>query len=80
MNNKNLRQVIALNIRKHRAKLHLSQEKLAENCGLHRTFIGSIERAERNITLSTLEAIAAGLNIEVVKLLEDAENNIGKRK
>lgn len=47
----------------------MSQEKLADFCGLHRTYIGSVERAERNVTLSTLEAIANGLGVSVPELL-----------
>jgi transcriptional regulator with XRE-family HTH domain len=49
-----LHQVIADNVRRHR-KAHkgLSQEKLAEQCGYHRTYVGMIERGERNITIAT---------------------------
>ncbi len=67
----NLRKILANNIRNHRARLKISQEKLAEICSLHRTFIGSIERAERNVTLSTLEAIANGLQVTVSDLLKE---------
>ena len=67
----NLRINLANNIRNHRARLKISQEKLAEICGLHRTFIGSIERAERNVTLNTLEAIANDLQVTVSDLLEE---------
>jgi len=74
-NTNNLRNILAINIRNHRARIKISQEKLAEICGLHRTFIGSIERAEGNVTLSTLEAIAKGLKITVPDLLGDKSDN-----
>ena len=73
--NGNLKSILATNIKNQRANLKISQEKLAEICGLHRTFIGSIERAERNVTLSTLEAISKGLKITVHELLKDRTDN-----
>lgn len=51
-----------------RKELHLSQEKLAELAGLHRTYIGMIERAERNITLINIEKIAKALDIPIKDL------------
>lgn len=56
-----LRFAVAQNVKKRRLMLGLSQEQLAELSGFHRTYIGSVERGERNITLSTLEALAAAL-------------------
>ena len=47
----------------------LTQEALAERCGLHRTYIGSVERAERNVTIESLDAIARSLNVSVRDLL-----------
>ncbi len=47
----------------------LSQEKLAELSGLHRTYIGMIERAEKNITLLSIQKIANALNVELKELL-----------
>ena len=64
-----LRKVLANNIRAHRAELDISQEQLADACGLHRTYIGSVERCERNVTLSTLEVLAAALDVSVPELL-----------
>ena len=58
------------NVRKLRKSNGLSQEKLAEMADLHRTYIGMIERAEKNITLCNIEKIAKALNIEIQKLLE----------
>jgi len=46
---------------------------LAEKCGLHRTYIGSVERCERNVTLSTLEVLASALGVSVPELLSKKE-------
>ena len=61
----NLRIILAKNIRVYRSTKKISQEELAEICGLHRTYIGSIERGERNATLSTLQVLADALDISV---------------
>lgn len=58
------------NVRKYRKNMHVSQEKLAEFAGLHRTYIGMIERAEKNITLINIEKIAKALNVELINLLQ----------
>jgi transcriptional regulator with XRE-family HTH domain len=49
----------------------VSQEELAELCDLHRTYIGSVERGERNITLKTLKQIAVALNVKAESLIKD---------
>ena len=64
-----LRKILAYNVRSYRRQKDLSQEELADLCGLHRTHVGSIERAERNATLSTLDALASALNVSVPDLL-----------
>lgn len=51
-----------------RRKQHLSQEELADKCGIHRTYIGSIERGEKSPTLNTIEKIATGLNVQIIDL------------
>ena len=51
------------NVRELRQKKGLSQEKLAEIAGLHRTYIGMIERAEKNITLLNIAKIAKALKV-----------------
>lgn len=58
------------NVQKYRKEKHLSQERLAELAGVHRTYIGMIERAEKNITLCNIEKIAKALNVEIKDLLE----------
>lgn len=53
----------------------LSQEDLAYKCGLHRTYIGALERGEKSPTLKTIEKIAAGLNIELLNLIPETKKN-----
>jgi transcriptional regulator with XRE-family HTH domain len=64
-----LQAIVAANVKRLRLRLGLSQEQLAEVCGYHRTYIGSIERGERNITISTLEAVAVALGVKPADLL-----------
>ena len=67
--------VFSSNVRKYRLSLGLSQEQFAENCGLHRTYISSVERFQRNVSLQNIQKIASALNIDVYKLfLEDDAN------
>jgi transcriptional regulator with XRE-family HTH domain len=61
--------VLAENIRLLRKEKKLSQEALAELTGLHRTYVGAVERAERNITLATLCTFATALKTKVPALL-----------
>lgn len=58
------------NVQKYRKELGLSQEKLAEIAGIHRTYIGMIERAEKNITLCNMERIAKALKVQIQELLQ----------
>ena len=64
-----LRELVARNVRAARVTRGLSQEAFADLCGYHRTYIGSIERGQRNITLETLEALAAALDITPQSLM-----------
>jgi len=64
-----LRKILSVNIRAFREQKGLSQEQLADLCGLHRTYVGSVERCERNVTLSTLEVFASALGKSVIDLL-----------
>ena len=52
-------------VREERAKLDLSQEELASRAGVHRTYIGMIERAEKNITLENIEKITKALCLKI---------------
>jgi ribosome-binding protein aMBF1 (putative translation factor) len=55
-------------VRKFRAEKGWSQEELGEKAGLHRTYIGSIERSERNVSLINIQRIAKALGVSVVML------------
>jgi len=57
-------------VREERAKLGLSQEELASRAGVHRTYIGMIERAEKNITLENIEKIAKALKISIADFFQ----------
>ena len=60
-----------LRVRKLREAAGWSQEDFAEHCDLHRTYIGSIERGERNVAILNIRKIAAALGLSMSKLLED---------
>ena len=61
----------AKRVREERKKLKLSQEEFAAKAGFHRTYIGMIERAERNITLANIAKLAKALRITISALLRD---------
>lgn len=58
-------------VRTERHKRGLSQEELASKANVHRTYIGMIERAEKNITLNNIEKIAKALGISISSLIKD---------
>lgn len=58
-------------VREERHKLGLSQEELASRAGVHRTYIGMIERAEKNITLENIEKVAKALKISLSSFFKD---------
>jgi transcriptional regulator with XRE-family HTH domain len=58
-------------VREERNKLGLSQEELASRADVHRTYIGMIERAEKNITLENIEKICKALNLSLSKFFKD---------
>jgi transcriptional regulator with XRE-family HTH domain len=63
-------------VRKRRQRLGWSQEELADRCGLHRTYIGGIERGERNVSLRNLDLIARTLGTTADSLLRsDSEGD-----
>lgn len=68
--------IIGQNIRLNRQTKCISQEKLADITELHRTYIGSVERGERNISIINLVKIAFALEVKPAKLLEGIENDV----
>jgi transcriptional regulator with XRE-family HTH domain len=62
-------EVVAATVRRLRTKRGWSQEELGERANLHRTYIGAIERCEENLTLRTLDKLAAALGVTPVELL-----------
>jgi transcriptional regulator with XRE-family HTH domain len=63
------RSLIAANLRRLRARRGLSQEALADRAGIHRTYLGSVERAERNISIDNICRLAWALGVDVRNLL-----------
>jgi len=63
------RERFARNLRFVRKKREISQEELAAQAGLHRTYIGSVERAERNISVDSMERLATALSVDIADLL-----------
>jgi transcriptional regulator with XRE-family HTH domain len=64
-----LRKAFSANLRRERQMRSLSQETLADLAGLHRTYIGSVERGQRNITIDNIERLARALGIEPADLM-----------
>lgn len=68
-----LRLTFAKNLKLFRLEKDISQEKLADLCNLHRTYLGSVERGERNISIDNIEKIAKALEVSPSLLLEDTK-------
>ncbi len=62
--------IFAANVRRRRLALGLSQEELAERAGVHRTYVGMLERSEKNVTIYNIERIALALSVEPHSLLQ----------
>jgi transcriptional regulator with XRE-family HTH domain len=67
-------QVFGINVKRHRLEMGLSQEKFAELCDLHRTYISDIECFQRNVSLESVDKIATAIGIEPYKLLIERED------
>ncbi|WP_114970399.1 helix-turn-helix transcriptional regulator [Rhodoferax ferrireducens] len=63
---------LAKNLRLLRARGGLSQEALADLVDLHRTYVGSIERSERNVSLDNVEKLATALKVDICVLLSES--------
>ncbi|MDO4834792.1 MAG: helix-turn-helix transcriptional regulator [Bacillota bacterium] len=70
----NLLHVFGENVRHYREVLGVSQEKFAEMCGLHRTYISDLERFQRNISINNIEKIAEALGVEAYILFQTSED------
>lgn len=70
-NESRLVHVFARNVRQRRLELGYSQEELAERAGVHRTYVGMLERSEKNVTIYNIERIAAALELPPAALLEN---------
>lgn len=69
--------IFAMNVRKYRSDAGLSQEKLAELAGLHRTYISAVEREKRNISIENIQQISEALKVEPYKLfIEGTDLNV----
>ena len=66
---------IGQRIRNYRLQKKLSQEELAELCGLHPTYIGQVERGEKNATIESINKISTGLEISLNTLFENIESS-----
>jgi len=67
------RRIFAENLRKARLAKGLSQEALAELATLHRTYVGSVERAERNVSIDNMERLAAAVGVALPELLRESK-------
>ncbi len=67
--------IFASNVRRRRLELAFSQEELAERAGVHRTYVGMLERGEKNVTIYNIERLASALEVEPYVLLQKDEGN-----
>lgn len=74
-----LQRAIGRNLKEYRLTRGLSQESFAEVLGVHRTYMGGLERGEHNLTLRSVERIAGRLNVDALGLLTQARDseNVG---
>jgi transcriptional regulator with XRE-family HTH domain len=69
-----LQRRVGHHLRQYRHKRGLSQEAFADSLGVHRTYMGGLERGERNLTLQTLERLADELNLDPLDLLQATDS------
>lgn len=73
----NPQEIFGQNVRRVRTAQGISQEELAEQAGLHRTYIGSIERGERNVSLNNIVVIAQALRVPLSELFRGIVTDAG---
>jgi transcriptional regulator with XRE-family HTH domain len=61
-------------LRKHREAAGLSQEELASRAGIHRTYIGDVERGKRNVGLVNMQRLADGLDVSLAEIVKDIQH------
>lgn len=71
VNEEAIKRTLGATVRKHRLELDVSQEKLAEMTGLHRTYISDIERGDRNVSAINIVRLARALGVSASRLLSD---------
>ena len=67
----NVNEIFGRKVAAIRKEKHLTQEELADRCGVHRTYIGAVERGEKSPTLNTVEKIAEGLGVKIKEFFTD---------
>lgn len=70
---KDIKKALGLRVRELRTKQEISQEELADRAGLHWTYVGGVERGEKNVTLETMFKLSQGLGIDVTDLFAFAK-------
>ena len=73
------RRALGANVRAARQRKEWSQEELADHCGLHRTYVGGIERGERNVSFENILRIAGALGVVPADLLKGVPSLAPKR-
>lgn len=71
MNDSQLLQTIAFNIKRLRTTQNISQEELAYRCGLSKNYFSDVERGTRNITINVLQKLIEGLNVDIKELFQN---------
>lgn len=74
MSGRSLLKAFAVEVRRARTEMALSQEELGARAGLHRNYIGMIERGERSPTLAAIDGIARGMKMKASELIARAES------
>jgi transcriptional regulator with XRE-family HTH domain len=72
----NLQRSLGRRIRELRSKHGWTQEQFAEFCGLHRTYLGHVERGEKNVSLSTVSRLADALGVRIPALFGSTRQNV----